>query len=366
MFKIFTSLLPLISLAVMQTAEATPALPYFQQQEKTFSLSQLPARLQEAKVILIGEKHTRYGQHLTQLAVIRALLESGRPLTIAMEYFQQPFQQALDDYIAGTGNEAEMLRTTEYFSRWRFDYRLYQPILRYAKTQKIPLLALNVATELTSAVSSRGFAGLSAPQKAQLPDRTTQEDATYIGDLRPIYEQHRKQQSGKSMTFENFVQAQVLWDEGMAQRAAAYLTTHPDRLLVILAGSQHVKNQAIPSRLQRRLAIQIRVLQPPSADHEAQQPIRYHPLTDTLPKAGLLGVMLNTDKGLEISDFLPTSSAPEAGLKKGDRIVAINDQAVNSYVDLKLALLGMLPEQTISVQVLRTDQAPITARFKLH
>jgi len=53
-------------------------------------------------------------------------------------------------------------------------------------------------------------------------------------------------------------------------------------------------------------------------------------------------------------------------LKKGDRIVAINNRAVSSYVDLKLALLGMLPEQSITVKVLRTDQSPIKVSFKLH
>ncbi|HED14442.1 MAG TPA: PDZ domain-containing protein [Gammaproteobacteria bacterium] len=366
MFKLFKFLLLLVSWAVMQSAEATPALPYFQQQDKTFPLSQLPGRLQGAKVILIGEEHTRYGQHLTQLAIIRTLLASGKPLTIAMEYFQQPFQQALDDYIAGNIDEAEMLRSTEYFSRWRYDYRLYRPILRYAKAQKIPLLALNVATELTAAVSIKGFAGLSALQKAQLPDRTTQEDATYIAELRPVYEQHRKQRQGKSPSFEYFLQAQVLWDEGMAQRAAGYLKTHPSRLLVILAGTQHVKKQGIPNRLRRRLAIKIRALQPASAGNEARQLIHYYPLTDTLPRAGLLGVMLKTEKGLEIINFSSTSSAPKAGLKKGDRIVAINDQSVTTYADLKLALLGMKPDQTITVKVLRADKTAIKATFKLH
>lgn len=357
---------PLIGSAALLNAAASPARPYFQLQDKTFSLAQLPERLQDARVILIGEEHTQYGQHLSQLAVIRKLHESGRALTIAMEYFQQPFQQALDDFIAGNSTEAEMLHSTEYFSRWRYDYRLYQGILRYAKAQQVPLLALNVPAELTAAVGKKGFAGLSEKQQAQLPERKTQEDATYLAALRPIYEQHRQQKQGNSLSFKNFVQAQVLWDEGMAQRAAEYILDHPDRLLVILAGTQHVNNRGIPSRLQRRLAIKIQTLQPASTDRDTPQSIRYYPLADTLPKAGLLGVMLKTDKGLEITNFSATSSAPKAGLKKGDRIVAINDRAVNSYVDLKLALLGMLPEQSITVKVLRTDQSPIKVSFKLH
>ncbi len=358
-------LLPLITWLVFQNATAAPALPYFEHQGVTYSLAQLPKQLRAARVILLGEEHSSYGQHLTQLAIIKALATSGRPLTIAMEYFQRPFQQALDDFIAGTDNEIQMLRKTEYFNRWRYDYRLYQPILQYARAETIPLLALNVPAELTAAVSIKGFAGLSAARQAKLPEHKTHEDAAYIDALRPVYEQHRQQGQGKSLTFEHFLQAQLLWDEGMAERAANYLKTHPGRLMIILTGTQHATYQGIPSRLRRRLPVKILALQPANDINEKQQ-ITYHPLTDTLPKPGLMGVMLKTEKGLEIIGFSAVSLAPSAGLKKGDRIVAVNKQATGDYADLKLALLNKEPGETITVQITRGESTSIKATFKLH
>jgi uncharacterized iron-regulated protein len=86
-------------------------------------------RLADKRVVFIGESHNRFDHHLTQLAIIRRLHAIHPRLAIGMEAFQQPFQGILDDYIEGRLSEEEMLRGTEYYTRWRFDYRLYAPIL---------------------------------------------------------------------------------------------------------------------------------------------------------------------------------------------------------------------------------------------
>ena len=36
--------------------------------------------------------------------------------------------------------EEYLLRETEYFERWRFDYRLYRPIFRFARQQELWLV----------------------------------------------------------------------------------------------------------------------------------------------------------------------------------------------------------------------------------
>ncbi len=88
------------------------------------NLEALIPRLADRRVVFVGEAHDRYEDHLNQLAIIRGLHQRGADLAIGMEMFQQPFQAALDAYIAGEIDEDEMLRRTDYFERWRFDYRL--------------------------------------------------------------------------------------------------------------------------------------------------------------------------------------------------------------------------------------------------
>ena len=61
-----------------------------------------------------------------------------------MEMFQKPFQQALDEYIAGAIDERTFLKQSEYFKRWDIDYHLYKPILDFARARRLPVIALNL------------------------------------------------------------------------------------------------------------------------------------------------------------------------------------------------------------------------------
>ena len=108
------------------------------------TMESLVQKVSDNRVIFVGESHDRYEHHLNQLAVIENQHARYPVLAIGLEFFQQPFQPVLDDYIAGKIDEAEFIRRTEYFERWRFDYRLYRPIFSYAREHGIPLIALNI------------------------------------------------------------------------------------------------------------------------------------------------------------------------------------------------------------------------------
>jgi uncharacterized iron-regulated protein len=129
--------------------EASPVLDL-----NAFStMEQIIPALAEKRVVFIGEQHTRYDHHLIQLEIIRRLHALHPKMAIGMEMFQQPFQRHLDEYVAGSIDELAMLRATEYYRRWRMDYRLYAPILRYAREHGLPVIALNIPSELTHNVA---------------------------------------------------------------------------------------------------------------------------------------------------------------------------------------------------------------------
>jgi len=320
------------------------------------------------RVVFVGESHDRYDHHLAQLMVIRALHAEHPQLAIGLEFFQQPYQAVLDDYIAGRIDETEMLRRSEYFSRWGYDYRLYRPILRYAREQGIPLLALNVPRELTGRIGEVGLDGLSAAERAQLPADIDRGDSGYRQRLLAVFQQH---DGSTGRAFERFHDVQLAWDEGMAARAADWLGEHPQHHLVILAGSGHINAAAaIPQRLQRRLPVDSArvVLAAAIGSHGgphtgstdaplASAPGDYYLITaaQRLPKAGLLGVMLdNHAQPPLISGFSSTSDAKAQGARNGDRIIAINGQRIGDYTDLKLALLERRPGERIELGLSRT------------
>jgi uncharacterized iron-regulated protein len=312
--------------------------------------------LADKRVIYIGESHDRYEDHLNQLGILRGLQARGRDLAIGMEFFQQPFQPVLDAFVAGTLAEADFLKQSEYFERWRFDYRLYRPLLRFAREHGIPVIALNVPKEITDQVGDGGIASLSAADAAKIPAELDRDDDTYRQRIEAVFAMHPK---GDDASFERFLEVQLLWDEGMAERAAEYLSTHPDKTLVVLAGSGHVEyGQGIPRRVARRIDVPAATVVSGSMrpfDPELADFILY-PRRVELPASGLLGVMLDTvsdGEGIGVQGFSEDSGAKAAGVEEGDRIVGVGDRAIDGYADIRIALMDSRPGQTLPVAVLR-------------
>ncbi|MGE0082658.1 MAG: ChaN family lipoprotein, partial [Thiohalomonadaceae bacterium] len=317
------------------------------------SLEQILPQLADRRVVFVGENHDQYSHHLVQLAIIRGLHRKHGELAIGLEFFQQPFQEHLDAYVAGAIDETEMLRRTEYMERWGYDYRLYRPILEYAREHRLPLVALNVPRELTKRVAEQGMAALGEQERAQLPE-IDRGNARYRERLRTLYEAHPARKGG---SFENFVEAQLLWDEGMAQRAAEYLAQHPGRRMVILAGAGHVAwRDGIPRRLDRRMALSAAVVL--SGAQESLSPevadFVLLPAPAELPPKGMMGVLMETaEKGVRVTRFTESSAAQEAGVQQNDCIVRIDEAAVDDATDVQLALLTRKPGEVVKVGVLR-------------
>lgn len=308
------------------------------------------------RVIYVGETHTRYDHHLIQLEIIRQVHALHPELAIGMEFFQQPFQQPLDAYIRGELDERGMLRRTEYYDRWRYDYRLYAPILRFAREQGIPLVALNLPAELTQKVSRVGLDDLSDEERAQIPDDIDRSDEAYAQRLKKIYSQHPESQAPN---FEKFLTAQLLWDEGMAQAIVDYLTAHPATHMIVLAGSGHLAyGSGIPKRVSRRMPLDSSIvlnnwedtLDPGLAD------IVLLPEEQVLPKAGKLGASLDEDKDqgiVRLEACLPDSPCANTDLKAGDQILSIDGEAITNMATLRVMMWDKQPGDTITLTIQR-------------
>jgi uncharacterized iron-regulated protein len=309
--------------------------------------------LAEKRVVLVGEDHTRYDHHLVQLEIIRGLHERDLPLAIGMEQFQQPFQRYLDDYIAGIIDEQEMLRATEYFRRWGMDYRLYAPILRFAREHRVPVVALNLAEEITSRVGRVGLQGLSEAERGTVPAEIDRSDNAYEQRLKMVFDQH----PNDGQPFSNFLDVQLLWDEGMAARAADFLLANPDHRMVIIAGGRHVAyGSSIPWRLQRRAGVSMATIlnswpgpvEPGLADYLLM------PSPRALPPAGRIGAVLDADDDkLRIAHCMEDSVCAQAGLRAGDHILSIDGQPIDSMADLRLVMWDKQPGDDIRVELQR-------------
>jgi uncharacterized iron-regulated protein len=334
------------------------------------TLPELMAKLGDERVVYVGETHTAYGDHLLQLEVLEAMAAQPGELALGVEWLQARFQPVVDDYLAGRIDESTFLRRTEYFDRWRFDYRLYRPIIEYARSSGIPVIALNASRELTDAIKEVGIEGLSGELAEEAPDSYDFGNERYEAMLRQMFAMHGR--SDDAM-FRRFLEVQLTWDEKMAEVAAEYLNGSPDRRLLVMAGKGHISGRnGIPDRVTRRTGIEgvtIATFDPGSRlFNEADYMILAN--EENLPPAGLMQVFLDeAEDGVYIRDFSPDSPAEKAGVRKNDRITSIDGEPVRYFVDVKLHMMDKRPGDEIEVETVRESlimgEETVLTRFKL-
>jgi aminopeptidase N len=312
--------------------------------------------LAASRIIYVGEIHNKFAHHMNQLKVIKKIHNTGCKLAVGMEMFQKPYQQMVNDFLAGRIDEFAFLNKTEYFSRWRYDYNLYKPIIDYLKQQGIPLVALNIQGDITRQVARTGMYDLPDKQKKQLPSDMNFSNERYRKDLNNMFIIHNKQEDLQDFNY--FLQAQMLWDEGMAESAYRFLEEHPEHKLIILAGNGHVRHKyGIPDRLFRRNHEPFTVI---LQDEKIEDGIAdYVLLTTNLEgrKSPLLGVMVKEkEQGLVIMGVSPNGPAQKAGLKKDDVIEMFEEHPIKTLADLKLALFYAEIGSTVKMKIKRSDK----------
>lgn len=304
------------------------------------------------KIVYVGEVHDRFEHHRVQLEVIRALHKRNGKIAIGMEMFQKPFQQALDDYIAGTIDERSFLKKSEYFKRWGFDYTLYREILLYARENKIPVLALNIRKEIVTKVAKEGLYSLSAEERKEIPGDMDLSDIEYKTRLKEFFERHG---NPESKNFDFFYEAQVLWDESMAHNLNAFMQVNPEYQTVVVAGMGHLMfGSGIPKRAYRLNGGEYSVILNDGDIEKNLSDFILYPTPIRPPQTPKLMVVLKEEGGkVSIQDFAGDSIAEKAGLKKGDIILAMDDTTIESMDDIKIFLLYKKKGDTIAIKVLR-------------
>jgi len=316
---------------------------------ESLDLDRIVDDVAETPVIFIGERHTSYGDHKAELDVIMSLHKKGRKIAVGMEMFQRPFQKVIDQYLAGAIGEREMLKRTEYFKRWGYDYHLYREILEFAKAKGIPIVALNLRSEIIDKVSAGGIDALSEEERREIPQDMDMADDDYRTRMRSVFESHPPRGS-----FENFYQSQILWDETMAHSAADFLKEKPGYQLVVLAGAEHIMyDSGIPRRLKRITNRDNATLINGTYDVDIGNYVLFPYELDS-PFSAKLGVILQDRKdGAVIADFSDESAAEKAGLLKGDVIVFVDDWKIDTIDDVKIALFDKKPYESVRIRVKR-------------
>lgn len=286
--------------------------------------TRLLAAAPSLSVLLLGEIHTSAADHDWQLASLDAIARRRPRLVLGLEMVPAARQAALDRYSAGAIQETAFLQEVGWQEVWGHDPDLYLPLLRWARRQGVPLLALNAEPEVVRRVRRLGLAAVLASGREGIGPPAPVGPA-YRQRLTAAWQAHRPpatagNPAGSSIDLERFIDSQRLRDRAMAERIAAAHRREPDRLVVALIGVGHLEGgDGVPRQL-RALGM--------GRVEQAQRP-ELPPGCGPAPAGARLGAYLESaDGAVWVRQVAPGSAAAAAGLRPGDRLLELNGEPV--------------------------------------
>lgn len=222
---------------------------------KAVSFTKMITEMKDSRFVYVGESHNSMPMHDIQFKVIQALHKHDKNLSIGLEMFPITGQEVLNKWSLGLLTEDEFIQEANWYVTWNFNFGFYRKIFQYAKSNKIPIYALNAPRSMISAVRIKGWEALSDEQKLIIPqpDLSNEEHRELIMTIfGGVGGAHQMPQQDIDQMLEGLYRAQSAWDEVMAFNAVE-AAKKDGRRMVVLAGSGHLLyNLGINSRVFKR------------------------------------------------------------------------------------------------------------------
>lgn len=208
-------------------------------------------KLRSATLVFVGEQHDNAAHHAFQLDVLTRAHHEDANSAVALEMLPHAMQDSLTAFVEGKINEPTFAQAVNWKQTWGYPLGLYSPLLTFARAHGLPAFALNAPRALVRAVYKGGLAALSPQQTQQLPQMQPG-PAAHREFARQAFASHATARFA-DQKFEAFYEAQLLWDETMAERLVAHAKAAggPSHIIVI-AGEGHTRRFAVPARAARR------------------------------------------------------------------------------------------------------------------
>lgn len=233
-----------ILILISSLATAGEAFRVFTGSGEPSTMEAVTERAEGAEVVFVGEGHDDPTAHAFELEILRRLAASG-PVVLSLEMFETDVQQVLDEYLARWISEEHLEKSGRAWKNYKTDYR---PMVEFARTEKIPVVAANAPRRYVNRVSREGPASLAALPPAALqwlPPLPYGEAAeAYAAKFLKLMEGTRERASAEpKVNPAHVLAAQSLWDASMAYSIAQTRMRHPAARILHVNGSFHTEER---------------------------------------------------------------------------------------------------------------------------
>ena len=318
--------------------------------------SELPGKLTDVRLLLIGEEHTGMDSHRIERRILEELHRAGRRVLVGLEMYPYTAQPALEDWSNGKLPEEEFLQASRWYKNWGYNWGYYRDIFLFARDSRLRMFAVNAPREVVSAVRKKGFQGLTAEEAAHIPTQIDAKSADHMRLFKASFEDASFHTAVNDEQWQAMLNAQCTWDATMAFNALSALAKDPDpkAILVVLVGAGHVQyGLGIERQARQWYSGKIASVIPvPVADAKGKpvQSVRASyanfvwgvpPETDPLfPDLGMSTRPRDDEPLLEVIHVEKDSPAQRAGLMTGDVLLAMDGAAVPDRETLARAMAG--------------------------
>ncbi len=337
---------PLVLDAITDTASGALLAP-----------ADLPGRLAETRLVLIGEGHIEMDSHRVERSVIEELHRAGRRVLIGLEMYPYTEQRWLDDWSEGKLTEEAFLTGSRWYENWGYNWLYYRDIFLFARDNRLRLYAINAPREVVSAVRARGFHGLTPEEAQHIPTEIDTKNADHLRLFKASFdEEETLHMGGGEAQWQAMLNAQCTWDATMGWNAVATLAkdADPKAVMVVLVGSGHVQyGLGIERQARHWFKERIASVMPTAVEDDKKGPIKsvqasyanfvwgIPPEVGSLyPDLGLATHVRADDKRLEVLDVEKDTPASAAGFRVGDVLLTMDAVAIPGRETLARLMAG--------------------------
>jgi len=206
--------------------------------QKVVQLNDIIANMPNTDVLFFGEEHNDPTGHQLEYILLSRLNDKYPDnLALSMEMFETDCQNVLNEYLRDLISERHFKTDARVWP----NYNDYSPIVEFAKSNMIPMIAANAPSRYVNMVTRLGLGSLQnldATGKLYLPtipiDTLT---GRYLAKFDTIMGGHA------AMPGMQMYQAQNLWDATMGWSIATYLRNNPGSKIMQINGGFHTEEK---------------------------------------------------------------------------------------------------------------------------